>query len=332
MAKTWNGETLMEMVRGFQPACVVVAAAELDLFSAVHKNPGSASELADKINGDLRATTILLDALASMGILLKRDGRYNLQPALVDVLTEGGKARQLSMIQHLGNCLRRWSRLADTVRDGRRPALPPSIRGEAGDLESFIQAMHEISTPAAGPLARTLADIPFTHFLDIGGATGTWTIAFLANQPAAKATIFDLPAVIPMAEARMKQAGLAGRVSLAAGDFYVDPLPEGADLAWLGAIIHQNSPKQNRELYARILTALAPGGQLLIRDIVMDGSHTAPAAGALFAVNMLVGTAQGGTYSFGEISDDLKSAGFTNIRLLRHTDAMDSIVAAAKPK
>jgi len=79
-----------------------------------------------------------------------------------------------------------------------------------------------------------------------------------------------------------------GRVKFVAGDFITDPLPPGADLAWVSAIVHQNSRKQNRQLFAKAFHALMPAGRIVIRDILMHPTHTHPVAGALFAVNMLV--------------------------------------------
>jgi len=140
----------------------------------------------------------------------------------------------------------------------------------------------------------------------------------------------NLPPVVEIARERLSAAGLLERVTLVAGDFEKDPLPPGHDLAWLSAIIHQNGPAQNDALYACILHALVPGGRLVIRDHVMEPGRTRPLAGALFAVNMLVGTKQGGTYTFDEIKAGLERAGFTRVRLLRSGDRMDSLVEAFK--
>ena len=113
-----------------------------------------------------------------------------------------------------------------------------------------------------------------------------------------------------------------------AGDFYTDPLPSGADLVWVSAIIHQNSPTQNRQLYARIAQAIQPGGWVYIRDIVLDESRTAPVAGAMFAVNMLTATKSGNSYTLEEMESDLTGAGFTHVELVRRDEGMHSVVRA----
>jgi hypothetical protein len=129
----------------------------------------------------------------------------------------------------------------------------------------------------------------------------------------------------------MKKVGLASRVRLVPGSYDSDALPTGADLAWVSAIVHQNSRAQNRAMFAKVYAALAPGGRILIRDIVMDPSRTHPAGGALFAVNMLVATSGGGTFTFDELHEDLSSAGLVKVKYLRRGEWMDSVVCATKP-
>jgi precorrin-6B methylase 2 len=332
VAKRWTADELTDLVRGFQPACVIIAAAELDVFTSLHGQPSDAAGLAGRIKGDPRAAAILLDALAAMGLLLKRDGEYEVPPDVADVLTETGTLCRLGMLRHQGNCLRRWGQLAQVVLTGRAVEDETSVRGAEADLASFIRAMHEISDPVAATLIDSLGPLRFTHFLDLGGGSGTWTIPFLRRNPTATATIFDLPAVIPMAAHLLKTVGLADRVRLVPGSFYTDELPAGADLAWVSAIVHQNSREQNRTMFAKVFAALVPGGRVLIRDLVMDESRTSPAMGAFFAVNMLVGTPSGGTFTFTELRDDLAAAGFVDAKLLRRGEAMDSVVCAMKPK
>jgi hypothetical protein len=124
---------------------------------------------------------------------------------------------------------------------------------------------------------------------------------------------------------------MADRVRLVAGNYETDELPGGCDLVWVSAIVHQNSRAQNRTMFARAYHALERGGRILIRDILVDPSRTVPVTGALFAVNMLVGTRGGGTYTFEEVREDLEAAGFTGARLARRGEAMDSVIEATRP-
>jgi precorrin-6B methylase 2 len=330
MTTQWTAAEILQLTRDYQGPCVLAAAADLELFESIGSDEAGAPEIAARIRGDLRATTILLDALAALQFLVKRDDRYAVPERLRPLLRPGATGSLLAMVQHQANCLRRWARLAEAVRTGAPPERVPSVRGEASDRAAFVEAMDVVNREAAAGLVRALMPVPFTHLLDIGGASGTWTLAWLAESPAARATLFDLPPVIPQARERLGAAGLLDRVTLVAGDFYADPLPAGADLAWVSAIVHQNSRAQNRALFRKIAAALVPGGRILIRDIVMDPTRTRPVSGALFAVNMLSATPGGGTFTFAELREDLEAAGFREAVQLREDDGMHAVVGARR--
>ncbi len=330
MAREWTADELLRLCRGFQPACVVIAAAELDVFSALKGGPAGAATLAARIGGDARATAVLLDALAAMGLLEKRGNEYHVLADVAELLTEDSPKNVLGIVRHLGNCMRRWAQLAEVVRTGTPAERRPSVRGAAGDTESFIRGMQDVSAPRVAEIVQALQPLTFTHLLDVGGGCGTWTVAFLQAAPEATATLFDLPEVIGLARARIAAAGLSGRVKLAAGDFYTDALPAGADFAWVSSIAHQNSREQNVALLGKVHAALAAGGQVVLRDVVMGETRTEPPAGALFAVNMLAGTPGGRTYTFAELAGDLASAGFAGAVLLRQGESTDSLVRAVK--
>lgn len=330
MAQKWTSDRIGELTRAYQPALVLMAAAELDVYGALGKGARTAAQLAGRLRADMRGLGVLLDALAALGLLVKKGERYAAAPGMLDVMTAGGKGSMLAMTRHQANCVRRWVQLAAVVKSGRPSEPVGSILGPEADRESFITAMDNVSGPAAAQVVGDLKGLRFDTVLDVGGASGSWTIAFLRRYPKARAILFDLPPVIPMARRRIRAAGLLDRVKLVAGDFYADELPRGADLAWVSAIVHQNSRGQNRELYAKLHRALPAGGQVLIRDMVMDETRTRPVSGALFAINMLTGPHQGGTFTLAEFREDLEATGFTRVKLVRKDPGMHAVVAARK--
>lgn len=330
MTRTWTANEVLALARDYQSACILAAAADLNLFEAFAGKTLRADEVAGKLATNLRGTKILLDALTALELLEKAEGGYALSTGVGELLTRRGSGSVLAMAQHQANCLRRWAQLAVVVKTGAPAERRPSVRGEEADEAAFIGAMHDICGPLAPALVEELGALEFTHLLDLGGASGTWTMAFLSSYPRVKATLFDLPRVIPLARRRLADAGLAARVEFVAGDFYSDPLPGGADLVWISAIVHQNSRAQNRDLFRAVFEVLAGGGRVLIRDVLMDDARTSPAYGALFAVNMLVATESGGTFTFSELREELEAAGFVEVTVLRHDEAMDSVVSARK--
>lgn len=324
-------QQILDMMNGFRSACVLGAAAELDLWASLGDESLTAQQVAARLQCDLRALTMLLDALAALQLLDKLDGRYHVPAELRAWLVEGSPQSVLPMLWHVTNVMRSWTQLAATVTQGIPPPRQPSIRGADADRAAFIAAMHAISGPMADDLVAQLGPPKFRRLLDVGGASGTWTLAFLRALPGATATIFDLPDAIQQARGRLVGTPLADRVELVAGDFYVDQLPSGADFAWVSAICHQHSRRHNRELFAKVCEALVPGGRIAIRDVVMEPCRTQPREGALFAINMLVNTDSGGTFTFEEYAEDLRAAGFEDSRLTVKHEAMNSVIVAHKP-
>ncbi|HRZ37703.1 MAG TPA: methyltransferase [Candidatus Paceibacterota bacterium] len=328
--ETWTADALLELGRSYQAAAVFAAGAELEVFDALDRKDRTALELARVLRCDCRGLSVLLDALTALELLDQQGGRYSLEAGVREFLTRDGARSLLAMSQHQANCLRNWAQLARVVKSGRPARRVASVRGADGDAASFIGAMDNISGPVADRVIRAVRPLRFGRLLDVGGASGTWTMAFLRACPEGRATLFDLPHVIPMARRRLAAARMDRRVRLVAGDYMTDPLPRGADLAWVSAIVHQNSRAENRTMFAKVFRALEVGGRIAIRDIVMEPNRTRPIAGALFAINMLVATPGGGTFTFDEIREDLESAGFTRARLAVRDPGMNSIVVAEK--
>ncbi|HOX40041.1 MAG TPA: methyltransferase [Candidatus Brocadiia bacterium] len=329
MPKTWKPEEIEEILRGTLGACVVAAGAELDVFGALKTGPLDAAQISTRLGADLRAVTYTLDALAAMQLLVKENGRYSNAPGIAEALTDAGPDNSLAMVRHLANCMRSWTHLAHVVKSGEPVDRGPSIRGPEGDRESFVEAMNNASRRMAGPLVAAIGPPPFKRLLDVGAGPGTWTIAFLKATTGTTATVYDLPDAMPIARRHVEEAGLLDRVTFAPGNFYEDAkLPAGADMAWVSAIVHMNSREQNRALLRKVRAALVTGGKVLVRDIYVDEARVNPPFGALFAVNMLVNTDGGGTFTFGEMREDLEAAGFRNTTMLHQGKGMDSVVQA----
>lgn len=325
MSETSTPEALLTLARAFQESRVLLTGAELNLFTLLSKEALTADAIAARLGADVRALTIELDALAAMALLVKADGTYRTAPDAAS-LSEDAPDSIHPMLLHAAKLWDRWTNL--TRRIG---GTPLSERPPADVTRAFICAMQVVSAPQAARMAAAVGIGSALRLLDVGAGPGTYTAAFLRAAPKLEATLFDLPPVIEIARVELSKAGLLDRVALVGGDFESDELPAGHDLAWLSAIIHQNGPAQNDALFGRIFRALAPGGRLVVRDHVMERDRTRPRAGALFAVNMLVGTTHGGTYTFEEIRSGLEKAGFVRVRLLRAGERMDSLVEAFRP-
>lgn len=323
MTTTHTPESLAALARGFMETRVFLTAAELDLFTLLADRPLSLAEAAEARGADPRGLAIVLDALAATGLLEKADGRWKTPAALVPLLSAHGEKSLLPLALHSVNLWDRWSRLTEVVAGSR-----PGLGDRDGWTRSFIGAMNVVAAPQADGIVAAVEPGSARRLLDVGGGPATYTLAFVRAVPGLRATLFDLPAVVELARERVEAAGLGDRVDLVAGDLRTDAFPGGHDLAFVSAIIHMLGPGGNVDLFRKVHDALVPGGRIVIRDHVMSPDRTAPRAGAFFAVNMLVGTEAGGTFTFEEIASWLVEAGFERPRLTRDGERMDALVEA----
>jgi 2-polyprenyl-3-methyl-5-hydroxy-6-metoxy-1,4-benzoquinol methylase len=149
--------------------------------------------------------------------------------------------------------------------------------------------------------------------LDIGGGSGVYAMEFVKKHQANTATVFDLPDIIPITKNYVEKENLTKYFGFLDGDYNSDSLGKGYDFTFLSAIVHINSPDENRLLIKKCFNALNPGGLIAIQDQLMSEDRTEPYAGALFAINMLVGTEHGDTYTEDEIRNWMLDAGFLEI-------------------
>ncbi|MCL4549332.1 MAG: methyltransferase [Bacteroidetes bacterium] len=149
--------------------------------------------------------------------------------------------------------------------------------------------------------------------LDVGGGSGTFAMEFIKQNPQLTATVFDLPGIIPITEKYVAQENLTGKVNFLSGDYLEDDFGNDYDLIFLSAIVHINSYEENSQLIQKCYNALNKGGQIIIKDWVMNDDRTEPAGGAFFALNMLVGTRSGDTYTESEMKEWMEKTGIKKI-------------------
>ncbi len=305
---------ILDTVYAFRNARVLLTAYELGVFTAIGDDSKTAAEVAAFIKGNERATDRLMDALCGMGLLKKKSGRFANSPLSARFLVEG-KPDYMAGLMHSAHLWRTWSTLTDAVRTGTTVAHREVVNDRGINwLDAFIAAMHMRAYKQA-PALMKLLDLKGVHrVLDVGGGSGAYSMAFVRAKKGIRAVVFDLPNVVPMTSRYIESEKLSDKISTVVGDYEVDALGSGFDLVFLSAIIHSNSVDINRQLVKKAYDALNPNGQVVIQDHIMDEDRTAPLAGALFSLNMLVGTHSGDTFTESEIRSWMEEAGFKNIR------------------
>jgi (2Fe-2S) ferredoxin/SAM-dependent methyltransferase len=309
-------DELNDRIRGFQESRVVLTALELDVFTAVGGG-ATAAQAAVGLGADPRATEMLLNALVSLRLLVKQGGVFRNSPMAARYLTGGSPDNARPALLHTAHLWQRWSTLTECVRAGTAIARDESAgRGEDW-TEAFIAAMHRNASERAPVVVRAVGAENVRRMLDVGGGSGAYSIAFARANNGLRADILDLAAVEPIARRHIEAAGVADRVEVRAGDLRSDRLGEGYDLVFVSAICHMLSPGENLDLLRRCREALAPGGRVVIQDFILEADKTAPRFAALFALNMLVGTRGGSSYSEPEYAGWLGEAGFREVRHAR---------------
>jgi SAM-dependent methyltransferase/predicted transcriptional regulator len=307
-----NPNLIREIATAFQKSRILLSAFELDLFTQIEESGVTAGELSAKLHLDAHACERLLNALVSLNFLIKREEQFFNTPESFYFLSKKGPNYQ-GGIMHTNHLWNTWSHLTEVVKTG--VAAHPDEINERGEnwLEAFITAMHNRALTQA---PRQIAAIDLTgvkSLLDVGGGSGAFSLEFIRQNPEIQPTVFDLPNVVPITEKFIEKEGYAGKIKTFKGDYTTDELPSGFDLVFLSAIIHSNSLDTNRDLIHKCFKALNPGGKIIIQDWIMNHDRTQPTAGAIFAINMLVGTESGDCFTESEVSDMLTSAGFQNI-------------------
>jgi len=316
-------EELAERMRAFQESRAILTALELDVFAAVGGGAG-AEEVAARLKTHPRATEMLLNALAAMALLAKREGRFYNTPITARHFTADAPYPSRLGALHTAHLWTTWSNLTESVRTGT--SIAEERRGP-GWTEPFIAAMHHNATERAGVVVRAVGAESVARMLDVGGGSGAYSIAFAKANPKLRAEIVDLAAVGPIAQGHIGEAGVADRVRVRTGDLRTDRFGAGYDLVFVSAICHMLSEDENRDLFRRCHEALEPGGRLVVQDFILEPDKTAPRFAALFALNMLVGTRAGSSYSEPEYAAWLGEAGFDGIRRVRLPGPADLMIA-----
>jgi len=319
-------DELVGMIRGYQESRILLTALELDVFTAVGAG-AAAPDVARRCRTDRRATELLLNALVALDVLRLTGDRYENASVAARYLAAGAPDDAREALKHNLSLWTTWSSLTDAVRDGHvslRAEMP-----ERGDdwTVPFIAAMHRNAAVRAPAVVAAVGAAAVRRMLDVGGGSGAYAIAFAQANPQLRAVVLDLPTVVPITARHVADAGVAAQVTTQPGDLRTDDFGSGYDLVFMSAICHMLGPDGNRDLLERSARALAPGGRVVIQDFILDPERTRPRQAVLFAINMLVGTEAGGTYTEAEYAAWLEAAGLSGVRRIRLPGPADLMVA-----
>jgi ubiquinone/menaquinone biosynthesis C-methylase UbiE len=333
--KSLTPERIMQFAWGYAPTLVIEAAVRHGVFDQLKKSPLTAKQVASKTRTSQRGVKGILDVLVGIHLLQRKGERFALTPESAAFLVSSSPAYQGMLFRHVSTqLLPSWLQLTEVVRTGR-PALKVNSRKQGAEFfAKFVESLFPLSYPAANALGQHLgipkASAPIS-VLDIGAGSGVWGIALAKQSPRVRVHAVDWPQVLKVTRRIAKRHGVAKRLSTAAGDFFEADFGKGHRVATIGHILHSEGRERSQRLLKKVFNALAPGGTVAIQEFVPNEDRTGPPNALIFAVNMHVNTNAGDTFTFGEMSQWLRKAGFKNPQLL-NVPSVSPLVLADKPK
>lgn len=303
-------QQILEAVNGYQASRVILSAIELRIFSILKTKMMTSAEIAEEAGTEERATDRLMNSLCALELLRKKNGKFYNTPVASQYLVESSDDFMAGLM-HTNHLWDSWSTLSECVKKGTK-VYKSSTNNHW--TKAFIQAMHFRGKDQAKILKYMIDFSSVSKFLDLGGGSGAFSVEFAGMKEDIRGFLLDLPAVLPITEEFVKKEKVAEKISLLEGNYLKDDIGSGYDMIFFSAVIHSNSYDENKMLMGKCFKALNKGGEVIIVDYIMQEDRILPARGAFFALNMLVNTTAGDTYTFDEINEWFTSAGFGSVK------------------
>ena len=311
--------------RAFHALMAGVTLGVFDALASEGGGPRSAPSTAAQIKADPRATEILLDALASLGFVVKSGGQYRNSTLADHHLRSDSPASLCSNLQYQQLLAEPWAGLPQIIKTGH-PAvsLPSLLGGHPEFVERYIEGMADISRRATGELADWIGRVPCvgseTHgnlraALDVGGGGAVYAEALAQRNPKARITVMDVPSTLKVAASRLSDSKFRPQIELRQGDYHLSDFGVDAfDLVLFSHVLHDEGEEENKLLFSKTLRSLRPGGVVVIHDFMPAPDHAHPVFPCLFSVHMLIYTHKGKAYSADEYEAWLRDCGFVDPR------------------
>jgi len=314
-------ERITQMAWGYAPPLMMEAAVRHGYFDLLDSGSKTAEEVAAQSGTSLRGARAILNALAGLQLLSKdAEAHFSLAPDTAQFLVSTKPSFYGGLVRHTSGMIStHWAKLSQIAKEGRPEHGVNQEPTGTEFFHEFVADIFPLSYPAAAGLARAL-EIGAAHapvkVLDLAAGSGVWGIALAHASPHVLVTAVDWPGMLDITARTAARHGVGDRVTCLPGDLLEADFGSGFDVATLGHILHSEGEKRSRALLHKVFRALKPGGSIAIQEFLVNDDRTGPPMSLIFAVNMLVATDHGDTFSFAEIGGWLREAGFENARTL----------------
>jgi precorrin-6B methylase 2 len=313
MAQQVSPVRMQELSEASQAWFAMLAGMQLDLFTPLDNGPLTAGELASALGVDPEKLSLLLYALVVAGFLTVEHGRFaNTEEA--DQFLVRGKPT------YMGNAHLLWAefgeaglKTAESIRTGIAQTRHDYAAMSEDALFVTLGGLHAGALGIGRALATRYDFRSCRTVLDVAGGSGGLSIALTEMHPDVRATIVELPNVIPVTQRFIRDADLTDRIEVVAVDVLHETIPGPFDAAVLSKFLQVLSVDESRAALRNVKESLHPGGMIYVINSVLDNSRLAPAAEALLNVLFLNFYDHGQSYTDGEIRGWIADAGFVDI-------------------
>ena len=302
----------------YQRSAILMAAAQLGVFAAMADGPADPLKIADTVGTSEDTIARLLAALRALDYIGKTDGKYVLNDFSRSFLRDGaGGMVRLAWKEHLFYTA--WSRLAAALSSNQAlfPSYRDRISGDFPSVEKFLLALNDLAGLAAPGIVASGFLPEQGTLLDLGGGGGGYAAAIAVARPAVRVTLADLPEILPISEGYLARQGLLSRVEVTTADFLKDGcgLPGRTfDTVYLSHILHDFDAATAAQIVRRAGALVAPGGRLLILDVLVPEAGQDNGVEGLFDLMMLVEVPGGRSHPVAAVRSWLAAAGLPKAR------------------
>jgi SAM-dependent methyltransferase len=304
---------LQKMATAYWESAALMAAVELDIFTAIERGHDTVPALAKAAGMTDRNAERLLTALTALA-LLERDGeRFSNAPDVQRFLVKDSE-------RYVGPWILftkpRWTAFGELTERLRRTAenrLGAYVEFTVEDARRYHAATYSIGMGAARLFSRSVDLSGRKLMLDLGGGSGAYSIVATRTFPGLKAIVLDLPPVVVMAREYIAANAASERVSTMAGDFTTGDFPQGVDVVVMASNLPQYEPALIRLVVSKAFQALVPGGEMHLIGETLHDDRKGPLSAALWGLNEAVQGSTGLAHTESEVKGYLQSAGFTDV-------------------
>lgn len=323
-------ETLTKLTYAVHPSFAMLAGMQLDLFTPLKGGPMNAEQIADAIGVGSAKLKPLLYVLVAAGLLTVEGDLFSNTAEANHFLVRGSPLYRGGGHEVLSDLWHATLKTAESIRAGAPQAKHDFSAMPQDELESFFRGGHATALAAGRDLAKRYDFSSRRTLLDVGGGSGGLAIAMAEACSHLRATVVDLPAVTPITQRFVTEAGAADRVEVMTADIVRESPPGSFDVAVLRALIQVLSPDDARRALKNVNRAVEPGGVIHVLGRVLDDSRLSPPETVAFNLVFLNIYDEGQAYTEEEYKDWLVEAGFEGFQRVTLPDG-SSIVTARKP-